>query len=194
MRAKKITYEEALKFIDAQPKKYDRPEKGDIQIALNWLNELLESESLNGVGSIADQQALFEELVRRSRRKKGGGFDILSKMLISKWSTKSKNVFAISYSIGHEDGNINGSHFSKQREANKQTKVTKKRVNEASNTNRNRGLDTRNKIITAAAKFRHLSRDDASHHIAAEVHKSAGRVRQLLSEIFPGNEWKKTSL
>ena len=194
MRTIKITYEEALKFIDAQPSKYDRPEVGDIQNALQWLNELLESEKLNGVGSIAEQQSLFEEFVKISRRKKGGGFDLLSKMLLSKWSSKSKNVFAVSYSIGHEDGNVNGSYFSKQRETKKQSKVTKKRVNEASNTNRSRGLDTRTKIIAAAAKFRHLSRDDASHHIAAEVHKSAGRVRQLLSEIFPGDEWKKTSL
>lgn len=55
------------------------------------------------------------------------------------------------------------------------------------------GASTRERVRAEAEKHRHLSKGTAAFEIAAKIQLSPDRVRKLLSEIFPGDSWARSS-
>jgi hypothetical protein len=53
------------------------------------------------------------------------------------------------------------------------------------------GTESRGKVAKAAEKYMHLSRGNAAHEIASIVNLDTGTVRRYLSELFPGEKWKR---
>jgi hypothetical protein len=189
MYGKKLSTEQALKYIDAFPIGDGPPSIEKIVAVVEWINRLIDDERQFGTGTQQDQLELFDYLIRISRKKPHAGTDILAKMMLTKWAEKSQNLYAKAYHLGHDDGNINGSFHATKRGALKIEKIKKININRAANGRRLIGATSREKVRTAAQKFKHLSKESAAPNIADSVGLSAGTVRRYLSELFPGDKW-----
>jgi hypothetical protein len=67
------------------------------------------------------------------------------------------------------------------------------RVKRGAKSRRAQGDVTRERVKLVAKRFNHLSRESAAVQIAEEIGKSSGTIRRLLSEIFPGEQWHKST-
>lgn len=67
------------------------------------------------------------------------------------------------------------------------------RVQRGAKSRRAQGDVTRERVKLVARRFNHLSRESAAVEIAGEVGKSSGTIRRLLSELFPGEQWHKST-
>ena len=103
-------------------------------------------------------------------------YDFLCKTFFRVWVQTSPNIFAVVY----RRGEINALAEYKR---SKQTKAVKGRLRI--------GAKTRAKVAGAAKPFMHLSKDDAAFEMKDIVNLGAGTIRRYLTEIFPGNKWKK---
>lgn len=67
------------------------------------------------------------------------------------------------------------------------------RVSRGAKVRRTQGNATRDRVKSVARRYTHLSRESAAVQIAEEIGKSSGTVRRLLSELFPGDQWHKST-
>lgn len=101
------------------------------------------------------------------------------------WSKSSNNLTLQAFAKGYSFGKENEAHNNEQRLARKKLKSTKS----AAQGRKAIGWNTKLKVRTAAENFRHKSKEAAAYEISELVGLSPGRVKQLLSELFPGKEW-----
>ena len=132
MYGKKLSTEQALKYIDAHLIGDGQHSIEKVAVVVEWVNRLIDDERQFGIGTQEEQLELFEYLVCISRKKPHGGIDVLAKMMMTKWVEKSQNLYAKVYRLGYDDGNINGSHHATKRGVAKVEKVKKINVNRAS--------------------------------------------------------------
>lgn len=128
------------------------------------IDSLLEKDA----DSVEVQRQLFEVLYE------GAVSDDALRFIFLKWVGRSQNVFASAYKAGFRDG---------------RSQANLSRVRQAANGRKLIGSATREKVRTSAKNYMHLAKDDAAHAIATDIGKSSGRVRKLLAQLFPGNEW-----
>ncbi len=74
---------------------------------------------------------------------------------------------------------------SEKKEKNRQS------IARAANGRRLIGSTSRQKVKDKAMEYKHLSKEAAAAEIAEVVGLSPGHVRRYLTQLFPGDEWKK---
>lgn len=155
----------------------------------NYVAQRLDWERDNDIGTPVQQQEFLQNLIKLSRGKYGG-VTSFAKLYLFQWSKGTENIFAKYYYEGHFDGNINGSHHATDRAKIKSTKITNKRITLAADKRKTIGDATKERVKSAAQKYRNLTKEQAAPLLADEVHLSPGTVRRYLSTLFPGKTWE----
>lgn len=178
--------EQLLKKFPYEKRKLNDHELTELK---KYVAQRLDWERDNGIGTVSQQKVFLENLIKISRGEKFGGVTSFSKMYLLQWSKSTGNMFAKYYHEGHFDGNINGSHYATDRAKNKSTKITSKRITLAADKRKTLGDATKERVKSAAQKYRNLTKEQAAPLVADEVHLSPGTVRRYLSTLFPGKTW-----
>ena len=92
------------------------------------------------------------------------------------WARKTENSYALAWLLGKQDT---------------EAEIVKKNVKRAANGRRLIGATSRAKVAKTAESFRHLSKERAAAGMAEIVNLDPGTIRRYLSELFPGDKWRK---
>lgn len=182
--------EELIKKFPYERRKLNKQELIDLN---NYVAQRLDWERDNGIGTLFQQQEFLKNLIKLSRGNKFGGVTSFAKTYLFQWSKSTENIFAKYYYEGHFDGNINGSHYATDRAKIKSIKITSKRITLAADKRKTLGDVTKERVKSAAQKYRNLTKEQAAPLLAAEVHLSPGTVRRYLSTLFPGKAWEASA-
>ena len=109
----------------------------------------------------------------------------LYRIMLQWLANESTIPFLRGFCVGFKLGEENERYAAENRAERRKTSSVKRAV-------RGRemiGWKTKKRIEAAAPLFRHLTKEGASYEIAKVVGLSPGRVRQLLSELYPGKKW-----
>lgn len=191
----KTAIDETSKFIEAQPIREEGYPMEEISLLTNWVLTRIGYEIKFGVGEQSQQLEWFRFLLRLRCDKRTGKAHPAGMFMLSAWAERTENVYGIVYREGYDDGKAVGSHFATRQEVRKSEKAalrTKQNMSYRATKGRELiGAASREKVKGAAAAFMHLSKVNASYEMAKLVNLDPGTIRRYLSELFPGNEWKK---
>lgn len=168
----------------------------EIKSLLDELGEVkngLDLDSLNRVINAAnalphehEEIKFFEELLTISESKNlTPAAKKIRVLILNLWMKKSTNPIILLFSRCYSLGKEIGAHDTEYRSLILAARTTRT----ASKKRKLLGWKTKLKVKKAAEGLRHKSKEAAAVEIAEKIGLSPGRVRHLLSEIFPGNEW-----
>lgn len=101
------------------------------------------------------------------------------------WAKESESVVLRAFAKGYAFGKENEHNSNLRMAARRKQRSTKI----AAQGRKLIGHNSKLKVKKAAENLRHKSKEAAAYEISATVGLSPGRVRQLLSELFPGRKW-----
>jgi hypothetical protein len=136
-----------------------------------------ESELTIDDGSSEAKLKRFLEISTHMRPKSAGRDTYKYVRFMIEWAKVTDNPHLHSYLAGLQDGALLNKADRTKKAANGRIKI---------------GQLSKEKVLAASANWRHLSKERAAEKIAAiaGVGLSTGRVRRMLSELFPGESWR----
>jgi len=183
-----------VQFLNSLPIRESSYPRIELEPVRKWVDLRIGYERDCGLGTMSDQLEWFNFFLQIARSHQYGGTQSYGRCLLSTWAFNSANIYAIPYSSGYQDGNINGSFYATKRAKLKAKKTAMQRVRKATNGRRLIGETTRAKVLKEAEKLRHkMTKESAAYAIAEIVKKDSGTVKRYLTELFPGEKWKTTN-
>lgn len=180
----------ARQFLLAQDRLSKPPTKEEHSRVIQWVGLLLDCEREHGVGTIEDQYLWFQMFIEAVSSCSYGASYSFASWALYRWSQTTENKFGTAYSLGHKDGHTLGSFFTTKRAKERKSKSTMRAVANAATGRCLIGESSKEKIKKEASFLAgKMSKEAAAYKIAPRVGLSPGRVRQLLSKLFPGRSW-----
>lgn len=179
--------EEVQHLLDEQLSLHDGWHLSTFKPTSDWVSKRIKYEIESGIGDEKEQREWFVFMhdVRTKSLKRE--LHSTGYLMFIFWAQKTENLYARIYQIGFSDGMVEA--FKQAKKATDREK--KKRARLATKGRRAIGTKSRIKVKIEAEHYRHLSKERAAAEIADIVNLDTGTIRRYLSELFPGNMWKK---
>lgn len=154
---------------------------------IELIDKICEHENQHGIGTIEEQTDWVLCLVGCSHN------DILEKRnagiyIFRHWAMRTASPLGITYVVGFMQGRLNQIAKAKFR---LKLAAKKPNIGAAIQGRRLIGANSREKVRVQASIWKHLSKESAAAEISDAIGLSSGTVRRYLSELFPGDDWKK---